>query len=50
LTVNVEYHRRYGFDTTASSTVKTKMVSVPPPSVFLDALRQSFGLQITSGG
>ena len=50
LTVNVEYHRRYGFDTTASSTVKTKMVSVPPPPVFLEALRQSFGLQVNTGG
>jgi len=48
LTVNVEYHRRYGFDTTASSTVTTKMISVPPPAVFMDAIRQSFGLQVST--
>ena len=48
LTVNVEYHRRYGFDTTASSTVTTKMISVPPPAVFMDAIRQSFGLTVST--
>jgi hypothetical protein len=42
LTVNAEYTRRYEFDTTASSKVSTKMVSVPPPSVFLEALRTNF--------
>jgi hypothetical protein len=44
LTINAEYTRRYEFDTTASSKVSTKMVSVPPPSVFLEALRENFRL------
>jgi hypothetical protein len=42
LTINAEYTRRYEFDTTASSTVSTKMVSVPPPAVFMDALREHY--------
>lgn len=48
LTVNAEYHRRYEFDTSASSKVTTKMLSVPPPSVFMDALRENF--RLSSGG
>jgi len=47
ITVNAEYHRRYEFNTSASSKVTTKMVSVPPPAVFLEAIRENFG---TGGG
>jgi hypothetical protein len=39
--INVEYHRKYGFEMSGSSMVKTKMVSVPPPSVFLETIKES---------
>jgi hypothetical protein len=47
ITLSADYHRRYEFNTSASSSVTTKMVSVPPPSAFLDALRES--LRVTVG-
>jgi hypothetical protein len=47
LTVNAEYTRRYEFDTTASSKVSTKMISVPPPAVFMEAVRQNFRIPST---
>jgi hypothetical protein len=42
VTINAEYQRKYEFNTSASSSVKAKMLAVPPPTVFLDAIRQSF--------
>jgi hypothetical protein len=42
ITVSADYHRRYDFNTTAASKVSTKMLSVPPPAVFLDAIRNNF--------
>jgi hypothetical protein len=44
LTINADYTRRYQFDTTASSKVSTKMVSVPPPAVFMEVLRANYRL------
>lgn len=44
--INVEYHRKYSFDVQGSSTVRAKMVSVPPPAPFLEALKE----QARSGG
>ncbi|MDH5670848.1 MAG: hypothetical protein OEZ06_01805 [Myxococcales bacterium] len=44
LTISADYHRRYEFDTSAASKVKTKMLAVPPPTVFMEALRQHFRL------
>jgi hypothetical protein len=49
ITINTEYHRKYEFNTTASSSVKTKMLAIPPPAVFLDALRASFRLPPAEG-
>jgi hypothetical protein len=45
-TVNFDLHHKYGFETTASSTVRTKMIAVPAPQSFLQALRDNAG----SGG
>ncbi|MDR0788194.1 MAG: hypothetical protein LBG44_10070 [Gemmatimonadota bacterium] len=42
ITVTAEHHRKYEFDTTASSSVTTKMLAVPPPSAFLEAIRTNF--------
>jgi hypothetical protein len=42
LTISADYHRRYDFNTTASSKVETKMVAVPAPSAFLEALRATY--------
>lgn len=45
LTISADYHRRYEFDTSAASKVTTKMLAVPPPAVFMDAIRQHFRLE-----
>ncbi len=37
--INVEYHRKYDFDMTGSSSVKTKLIAIPPPSVFLEMIK-----------
>jgi len=37
--ISADYHRKYGFDMSGSSSVKTKLVSVPPPSVFLETVK-----------
>jgi hypothetical protein len=39
ITISADYHRKYGFDMSGSSTVKTKLLSVPPPSVFLETIK-----------
>lgn len=44
--LNVEYHRKYGFESSASSVVRTKMISTPPPAPFLEALK----VQARAGG
>jgi hypothetical protein len=38
LALNVEYARKYGFDTGAATKINAKLVAVPPPSLFLEAL------------
>jgi len=38
--INVEYHRKYGFEMSGSSMVRTKMIAVPAPGPFLEALRE----------
>lgn len=37
--VNVEYSRKYGFDATAAAKVTAKLVAVPPPSLFQEAIQ-----------
>ncbi|MCB1735339.1 MAG: hypothetical protein H6981_10805 [Gammaproteobacteria bacterium] len=39
--VNVEYHRKFEFDMRGASMIKTKMISIPAPSAFLEAIRES---------
>jgi hypothetical protein len=39
LALNVDYTRKYGFDTGAAAKVNAKLVAVPPPSLFLAALQ-----------
>lgn len=49
--INVEYHRKYGFEMSGSSMVRTKMIAVPAPGPFLEALREQarFGGTIAAG-
>lgn len=37
--LNVEYTRKYGFDATAAAKVTAKLVAVPPPTLFQDAIQ-----------
>jgi len=37
--LNVEYTRKYAFDATAAAKVTAKLVAVPPPSLFQDAIQ-----------
>ncbi len=39
--VNVGYSRKWGFDMSASSKVIAKIVAVPPPQAFLEALEEA---------
>lgn len=39
ITITADYHRKYGFDMSGSSLVRTKLLSVPPPSVFLETIK-----------
>ena len=39
LALNVDYTRKYGFDTSAAAKMNAKLVAVPPPSLFLEALQ-----------
>ena len=45
-TVNFELHHKFGFEMTASSTINTKMIAVPPPQTFVKAIMDHAG----SGG
>jgi len=49
--INVEYHRKYGFEMSGSSMVRTKMIAVPAPAPFLEALREQarYGGTIAAG-
>lgn len=40
-TVNFDLHHKYGFEMTAASVIKTKLVAVPPPQAFLAAIRDN---------
>jgi hypothetical protein len=44
VTLTADYTRRYQFDSTAAAKVSTKMVAVPGPPAFLQALRTNFGV------
>jgi hypothetical protein len=44
ITLHADYTRRYAFDSSAASKVSTKMVAVPGPPAFLQALRTNFGV------
>lgn len=50
--ISLEYHQKYGFDVSASSTIRTKMKAVPAPQVFLEAIRDNAagGGTISTGG
>jgi hypothetical protein len=51
--VSLEYHQKFNFDITASSTIRTKMKAVPAPQVFLEAIRDNAaggGSISTNGG
>lgn len=37
-TINFDLHHKYNFDTTASSTIKTRMVAIPAPQTFIQAI------------
>lgn len=41
IALNAEYTRKYGFDATAAAKVTAKLVAVPPPSAFLEAVQAS---------
>jgi hypothetical protein len=40
ISISADYHRKYGFDMTGSSTVKTRLLAVPAPSVFLETVKE----------
>lgn len=46
MTLNIEYTRKYAVDSSASSGVIAKLVSVPAPTVFMNELRKSFGIPL----
>ena len=39
LALNVEYTRKYGFDTSAAAKITAILVAVPPPTLFQDAVQ-----------
>lgn len=39
IALNVEYTRKYGFDATAAAKVTAKLVAVPPPTLFQEAIQ-----------
>ncbi|MGB1108704.1 MAG: hypothetical protein ACPG4N_00015 [Gammaproteobacteria bacterium] len=39
-TIDASYSRKYEFDMSGSSTVKTRLITVPPPSTFIDVVKQ----------
>src|SRR3954471_18175773 len=50
ITISADYHRKYGFDMSGSSTVKTKFLSGPPPSVFLETIKDHARAQALASG
>jgi hypothetical protein len=40
ITISADYHRKYGFDMSGSSMVKTRLLAVPPPGVFLETIKE----------
>jgi hypothetical protein len=38
--IELEYHRKHQFDVNGSSLIRTKMITVPAPALFLDLLRE----------
>jgi hypothetical protein len=44
--LNAEYHRKHQFDLNGSSLIRTKLLTVPAPALFLDLLKE----QARSGG
>jgi hypothetical protein len=40
LPIELEYHRKHQFDVNGSSLIRTKMLTVPAPALFLDLLRE----------
>src|SRR5213080_2350152 len=42
IALNVEYTRKYGFDATAAAKVKAKVVAVPPPTLFQEAVQADY--------
>jgi hypothetical protein len=41
LALNVEYTRKYGFDASVAAKVTAKLVAVPPPQAFVEAIQTS---------
>jgi hypothetical protein len=41
VTLNVEYMRKYGFEASAAAKVTAKLVAVPPPQAFVEAIQAS---------
>ena len=39
IALNVDYTRKYGFDATAAAKVTAKLVAVPPPTLFQEAIQ-----------
>jgi len=48
--IDVSYHRKYEFNMSGSSSITTKMVSVPAPTAFMEQIRLASGLTTPSGG
>jgi hypothetical protein len=44
--IELEYHRKHQFDVNGSSLIRTKLITVPAPALFLDLLRE----QARTGG
>jgi hypothetical protein len=45
LALNVEYTRKYGFEASAAAKVTARLVAVPPPAAFVEALQASIAQQ-----
>lgn len=50
VSIDVSYHRKYEFNMSGSSSITTKMVSVPAPTAFLDQIRASSEVATPSDG
>ena len=47
IALNVEYTRKYGFEATAAARVTAKMVAVPPPIAFQEAVFKSLSFPVS---